>query len=259
MRPTWHFVTPADIRWLLALTAPRVHAVSAAMYRKLGLDHATFKRCHKVLSKALRDGQTLTREELKTALQKAGIAVDSGQCLAYIVMHAELEALICSGPRRGKQFTYALLEERVPPVAAVKRDEALTVLTRRYFAGHGPATAQDLAKWSGLTTADAKRGLDMVGVQLQHEKLNGEEYWFSPTAVPDEFTPATAYLLSIYDEYLIGYKDRSLIAGPEIAAKLFTMGNALTAVVQPTTAQRRAIATAARRYGEFLQKSVVMT
>jgi len=183
LRPTWHFVTPIDIRWLLALTAPRVNAANAAMYRKLELDNATLKRGYKAMTKALQSGQHLTREELSEALGKAGIAA-TGQRLAYIVMHAELDGLICSGPRRGKQFTYALLEERVPPVAPLKRAEALATLTQRYFASHGPAMAQDFAKWSGLTTADAKLGLDMVGTQLQRETLNGAEYWFSSSAMP---------------------------------------------------------------------------
>jgi len=287
LRPTWHFVTPIDIRWLLALTAPRVNAANAAMYRKLELDNATLKRGYKAMTKALQSGQHLTREELSEALGKAGIAA-TGQRLAYIVMHAELDGLICSGPRRGKQFTYALLEERVPPVAPLKRAEALATLTQRYFASHGPAMAQDFAKWSGLTTADAKLGLDMVGTQLQRETLNGAEYWFSSSAMPinTQRVAPTAYLLSVYDEYIIGYKDRSMIGSPEIAAKLFTLGNALTAVIvvdgqmvgtwrrtidkdavvieiNPfialTKSQDRAIAAAAQRYGEFLEKSVVLT
>ena len=283
LRPTWHFVTPADIRWLLALTSPRVQAINAAMYRKLELDSATLKRGHKAITKALQGGRQLTREELGETLEKAGIAPAKGQRLAYIVMHAELDSLICSGPRRGKQFTYALLEERVPPVAPLKRDESLATLTRRYFASHGPATAQDFAKWSGLTSADAKRGLDMVGAQLQHETINGAEYWFSSSATPitaKRATP-TAYLLSVYDEYIIGYTNRNLIAEPQIAAKLFTMGNALTAVVvidgqivgtwrrtlgkeaviieidyltRLTKPQLRAVAAATQRYGEFLER-----
>ena len=286
MRPTWHFVTPSDIRWLLALTAPRVHAVNAHRYRELELDSATLKRGHKVLIKALQGGRHLTREELGEMLEQAGIAEAKGQRLAYLVMHAELDGLICSGPRRSKQFTYALLEERVPPVATLKRDEALVEFARRYFISHGPATVQDFAKWSGLSSTDAKRGLEDVKNQLQHEMVNGEEYWFSSAAAPVQRAASTTYLLSIYDEYIIGYKDRSMIASAEIAAKLFTMGAALTYVIvidkhivgnwRRTLAkeavtievnpfqrlmktEQRAVATAAQRYGEFLQKSVILT
>lgn len=282
LRPTWHFVTPSDIRWLLALTAPRVHAVNATMYRKLELDSVTLKRSHKTLIKALRGNQHLTREELSEALGKAGI-VATGQRLAYIMVHAELDGLICSGPRRGRQFTYALLEERVPLAAALKRDEALAELTRRYFASHGPATVQDFAKWSGLSSADAKRSLQAVKDQLRHATLNDEEYWFASPAPSVRPTSPIAYLLSVFDEYLIGYHDRSLIAAPEVVAKLFTMGAALTYVIvidgqivgswrrtlnretviielkpfRPLTkAEQRAVATAAQRYGEFVERAV---
>ncbi len=285
LRPTWHFVTPVDIRWLLALTAPRVHAANATMYRRLELDSATLKRGHKALIKALRDGHHLTRDELRSALLTAGIAADNGQRLAYIVMSAELDALICSGPRRGKQFTYALLEERVPPVAPLTRDESLAELTRRFFTGHGPAAVQDFAKWSGLSSADAKRGLEMVADQLLRETLNDEDYWFASSSAPAREPSAPAYLLSVFDEYLIGYHDRSPIAEPEALARLFTMGGALTAVVvidgqivgswrrtlnkeavtveinpfrQLTKAEQRAVAWAAQRYGEFLKKSAVI-
>ncbi len=285
LRPTWHFVTPADIRWLLALTAPHVHAANAAMYRRLELDRATLKRSYKTLIKALRDGKYLTRDELRAALQTAGIAADNGQRLAYIVMSTELDALICSGPRRGRQFTYALLDERVPPGKTLKRDEALAELTQRYFAGHGPATVRDLAKWSGLSSVDAKRGLDAVKDQLQHETLNDEEHWFTSSVAAVRQTSSVAYLLSVYDEYLIGYHDRSLIAEPEIVARLFTMGAALTYVVvingqivgswrrtltketvtveinpfrRLTNAEQRAVALAAQRYGEFLGMRVII-
>jgi Winged helix DNA-binding domain len=285
MRPTWHFVTPIDIRWLLALTAPRVHAVNAHRYRELELDEATLKRGHNALTKALRGDRHLTREDLSEAIEKAGISEAKGQRLAYLVMHAELDGLICSGPRRGKQFTYALLEERVPPTAALTRDESLAELTRRYFGSHGPATVQDFAKWSGLSSVDAKRGLDMIGTQLLHETLNDAEYWFSSSIAPTKLASPAAYLLSVYDEYLIGYHDRSLIAKPEIIAKLFTMGNALTAVVvvdgqivsswrrtldkgtvtvelnpfrRLTKAEQGAVAAAAQRYGEFLNLPVIL-
>lgn len=283
MRPTWHFVTPRDIRWLLALTAPRVHAVNAHRYRELELDEATLKRGHKALIKALRNGQHLTREELGETLEAAGIAEAKGQRLAFLVMHAELEGLICSGPRPGKQFTYALLEERAPSARLLKRDEALAELARRYFISHGPATVQDFAKWSGLSSADAKRGLAAIQDQLHHETSNDEEYWFGSPVAPVRQMSPSAYLLSVYDEYLIGYADRSMIATPEIAAKLFTMGNALTAVIvidgqivgswrrtlgkqavtielnpfrRMTKAEQRSIGVAAQRYGEFLECAV---
>ena len=208
MRPTWHFVTPADIRWMLMLTAPRVHQLSAYYNRQLELDDALFARSDALLAKALEGGKQLTRSELGTLLNEAGIATDDLR-LAYIVGHAELEAVICSGGRRGKQFTYALLDERAPNARSLTRDEALAELTRRYFVSHGPATVQDFVWWSGLTVADAKAGLDSVRDQLIEEVIDGISYWLADSS----FTSGenVAYLLSNYDEYIVGYTDRGAL------------------------------------------------
>jgi len=160
MRPTWHFVAPEDIRWMLALTAPRVSAAMAPYNRRLELDATVFRRSQRAMVRALRGGRQLTRQELKVVLVQAGVHADGVQRLAHIVMQAELDAVICSGPRRGKQFTYALLDERVPMVRVRSRDDSLTELARRYFTSHGPAQLHDFAWWSGLSIADARAGLD---------------------------------------------------------------------------------------------------
>lgn len=213
LRPTWHFVTPADIRWLLKLTAPRVHAVNAFMYRSQGLDKATLRKGNTMLEKALRGGNQLTRSELASLFQKAGLIGDSnGVRMGYFLMYAELEGLICSGARRGKQFTYALLEERVPRVKSLTPVEALAELTRRYFATRGPATLADFTWWSGLTMADAKKGIDMVKSQFVNEVWKDQSYWFANSVSPVTMKSPTAHLLPNYDEYFIGFKDRSAIA-----------------------------------------------
>jgi hypothetical protein len=194
-------------------------------------------------------------------------------------MSAELDGLICSGPRRGKQFTYALLDERVPSGGDLPRAEALAVLARRYFASRGPATVQDFARWSGLTVADAKQGLAAVSAALRGEVMDGKSYWAADTDAARGRTAPAAYLLSIYDEYVAGYRDRSAIVTPAHGATLIAMGNALAHIVvldgriagtwkrtvtsksvacevslftTPTTGARRAIGAAAHRYAEFL-------
>jgi hypothetical protein len=210
MRPTWHFVAPADIRWLLKLTAPRVHAASAYMYRQSGLDKIVFNKSNKIVEKALRDGKQLTRTELASALEKAGIPAD-GFRLGYLMMYAELEGLICSGGRRGKQFTYALLEERVPPARAFTREESLAELTKRYFTTRGPATVNDFSWWSGLTVSDAKRGVDMVRPRLVGEVVDGQLYWYAESKSSFMIKSPTVHLLPNYDEYFIGFKNRRAI------------------------------------------------
>jgi hypothetical protein len=287
LRPTWHFVSPADIRWLLALTAPRVHAVNAYWYRKLELDDAIIMSSNVVLAKALQGGKQLTRPELVSVLQQAGIASDDLQRFTYIMMRAELDGIVCSGARRGKQFTYALLVERAPQTRTFDRDEALAEFARRYFTSRGPATLQDFVWWSGLTLADARAGLKMVPSQLMYEVLDGQTYWFSPSTTPAQDLSQMAHLLPNFDEYIVGYTDRSAVFDASHTKKLDPRGNVLfnhtmvldgrvvgtwkrtlqkDAVIITSSlftplnkAETRAFAAAANRYGAFLDRSVNVT
>jgi hypothetical protein len=209
LRPTWHFVRPADIRWMLALTAPRIRASMAFRDRQLELDEKMVQRSNAAIAKALSGGKTLTRPELGKVLERARVKVASGQHLGHLVMRAELDAVVCSGARQGSQSTYALLDERVPAAPPVLRDEALLELTRRYFGTRGPATLHDFAWWSGLTVADAKRGVEMTGQDLTRVTFEDDAHWFVER--PLARAAAAALLLPNYDEYFIAYKDRGAV------------------------------------------------
>lgn len=209
LRPTWHFVLSADIRWMLELTAPRVRAAIAHMDRQLEVDRPTIKKSNSILAKTLRGNQQQTRAELAPILEQAGILVD-GLRLGHLLMHAELDGAICSGGRKGKQFTYALLEERAPQAKVHPREEALAELTRRYFRGHGPASLQDFVWWSGLTMTDARLGIAAVKSEFESETLDNREYWFTASSSLKE-SAYSVHLLPAYDEYTVGYKDRSAI------------------------------------------------
>ena len=210
MRPTWHFVAPADIRWMLELTAPRLHRLNGVMYRRGGLDDKTFATSRRALERALGGGQALTRLELAAVLARAGIHAE-GHTLAYLVMHAELERMVCSGPRRGKQFTYMLLDARAPSAPSLDRDAALAELGRRYLQSHGPATIRDFVWWSGLTVRDATAAFAANGSSLDQELVGELRYWSLPgrTRASSSSGPV-AYLFPNYDEFLIAYKDRGL-------------------------------------------------
>ena len=208
MRPTWHFVTPGDIRWMLDLTAPRVRQKMAIYARNTSLDATTVSRSLDVFERALGDGQHLIRAELGERLTRAGISA-KGVRLALLTMFAELEGLICSGPYRAKQLTYASLAERAPNARVLPRDEALAELTLRYFRSHGPATIRDFVWWSGLTTADAKRGLEMARATL--ETINGLDYASVERRVRAGTRPLPIQLLPVYDEYLVAYRDREAV------------------------------------------------
>jgi hypothetical protein len=222
LRPTWHFVAPEDIRWMLELTAPRVKSILAHYDRKLEIGAKLLARAHGVIARALQDGAYLTREELAQRLERNRIEA-RGQRLARFVMHAELDGLICSGPRRGEKFTYALLEERVPSAPSIAREDARAKLAMRYFASHGPAQLKDFAWWSGLAMKDVAQGLESVKADLSEETLDGKSYWFVPARVPKPKSPS-AHLLSIYDEFSIAYKDRSALGARKYAEKFLRMG-----------------------------------
>jgi hypothetical protein len=217
LRPTWHFIAAPDIRWMLELSAPRVHASNAHMYRTLELDDRAFARSRRILRRALEGGRSLTRAELAGALTRGGVSA-SGQRLAYIVMHEELDRILISGPRRGKQFTYMLLDERAPDAPSLTPDAALARLTEKYFTGHGPATIRDFVWWSGLTVKQARTGLEMIASRVVQETIGGLTYWSVPTKAPAAAAPARIYLLPNYDEYLIAYRDRGNVANLPITA-----------------------------------------
>jgi len=280
LRPTWHFVAAADIGWMLALSAPRVHTANAYWYRWLEVDEAVARRSRTALTKALRDGKHLSRAELGLVLERAKIQLTDSRRLAAIMMRAELDGVVCSGARRGKQFTYALLEERVTRPTLLDRDAALFELARRYFTTRGPATVDDFAWWSGLTKADAKRGVEAAASKLGHESIEGRSYWFPAAQRTVRIASSLAHLLPNYDEYFIGLKDRSAFsarlkaAGVEartdgLSGHLLLMDGQIvggwrrtlarrTVVVEPRlliplrAAERRAVGVAAQRLSDFL-------
>jgi hypothetical protein len=210
LRPTWHFVAAKDIRWMLKLTAPTVHQASAYMYRQLEMSKQLFSKCNRIIERLLTGGRCLTRDQINQELLHQGV-VASGPRLSYIMMNAELEALICSGPRTGKRFTYALLDERVAPVKPLTREEALAELTARYFTSRGPATIHDFATWSGLKVADCKTGISSISQELAEERIDNTLYYRSRRQPKLTITPRML-LLPIYDELIMGYKDRRALA-----------------------------------------------
>ena len=231
LRPTWHFVMPQDIRWMVQLTAPRVKRIMSSSNRKLELDDEVFAKSSAIIRKALEKDTYLTRQEIKALFAEAHIETDV-QRLAHIVMNAELDGLICSGPHRGKQSTYALLESRAPNAKSLEHDEACTELAWRYFRSHGPAQAKDFAWWSGLSRKDVDQAVITLGDRLiKMESMS--RIFYTPSGVSYAPKPKghRAYLLSIYDENGIAYTDRSDLSAAGDIERMIKMGNALTAIV----------------------------
>lgn len=284
LRGTLHFVAARDVRWLLALLTPRVIAQSAGRYRQLELDEVIFARSKEVLAKALQGGKQLTREALQQRLEQADIAT-TGQRGYHILVRAAQDGLICFGVRQGKQQTFALLDEWLSPAPTWGRDEALAELTRRYFTSHGPATVQDLMRWAGLTAADAKTGLAEAGKDLAQASLAGQVYWMANDLQDRVDGTRSLHLLPGFDEYILGYGDRSAVLDPVYAQRICPGGNGVfnpTVVIDGavtgvwkrtlkkdavviegapfrtlTATEQDALNAAAARYGEFLGMSVV--
>ena len=213
MRPTWHFVASADLRWLLRLTGERIQAGNAGRYRQLGLDGDTLARCDDTVAAALAGGEPLTRRELGAALAAVGID-PAGQRLPHALLHAELAGVIVSGPRRGKHHTYVAFEDRVPAAPPRSRDADVAELVRRYFTSHGPATLRDFAWWSGLTIADGRAGVAACGDELVGEEAADGTPWFSAAssdaaaaAAGSPASAAAAFPLGTFDELTVAHRD----------------------------------------------------
>ena len=210
LRPTWHLVAADDIRWLVALTGPRVTARLGPRHRYLELDDRTVARSRAALTRALQKG-ALTRREAGEMLQRARIHV-TPERLTHLLVLAELEGLVCSGPLRDRQTTYALMDQRVPAAPPVGRDEALARLAARYFLSHGPATVADFAWWSFLPLGDARAAIDRAGPAVPRDAVVAKA---GPGRTIARRRPsgATAWLLPDFDEFLVAYKDRSAVLG----------------------------------------------
>jgi len=283
LRPTWHFVRPADIRWMLKLTAPRVNAAMGSFYRAWRLDERLFARSNRVIARALEGGKHRPRRALAAALATAGIVKkeDGPLRVVGLVLRAELDALICSGPMAGNQATYALLEERVRRARILAHDEARAALARRYFVSHGPATIADFRRWAGLTGADATAGLEAVARELDRELLGGKTFWFAGAERASRGRSTTAHLLPVYDECLLSYRDdpQSYVRAPEKGARNLgpavvvdgrvvgtwkrTIAEAsvvvdVTSFASLTARARRAIVDAVERYAQFLQRAPIV-
>lgn len=213
LRPTWHFVLPEDIRWLLTLTAPRIHVINNSFYKKFELTDAFFIKTNDLLAKALTENRYLARPDILELFKRSGIATDDIR-FTILLMRAELDQVICNGPRVGKQFSYALLDNCAPITPVLTHEEALTKLASGYFNSRGPATVHDFANWSGLTITDATIGLENVKSGLINEVIDNKTFWMpdnSSIIIPKP----KAYLLPTYDEFAIAYKHRDELVNPK--------------------------------------------
>ncbi len=282
MRGTLHLVAAEDVWWMLQLLASRALAGASGRHRQLGLSTADFSLARKLLEKSLRGCGQATRDEVYALLERGGVSPE-GQRGIHIIGFLAHQGVLCHGPRKGKQFTFVLLEEWVPrPTPRPQpRDEALSLLAARYFRGHGPASLKDFAWWAGITARDAQIGIDGASSLLEHETMGGTEHWSARGGGPAGKLPA-AVLLPPFDELLVGYADRSAAVDPVHANAIKSMlspvilvrgrvegtwtrtqaGGTVQIVPRffssPDEKTLRSVRSAARRYGDYLGAPAVL-
>jgi hypothetical protein len=225
MRGTVHLVPPADARWMLELMGVRALAGAAKRRETIGLSESTAERGVETLATVLK-GNRLTRAECLAALAEAG--VELGPQMGYhLLWYASQQGVTCIAPHIGKEQTFVLLDEWAPEPHRPERTEALGIMALRYFRSHGPATRADLARWTGLTMADVRAGIAAAGDLLTTVRVDGAEMVLDRALL--DTTPAEPaggwVALPGFDEYILGYKDRTLMMEPEHLTAVVPGGN----------------------------------
>ena len=281
-RPTWHLIPGEDYVWMNRFSAPFLRKGHYGRFKQLGLNETLLKKTRKLIHKSLLARPCLTRHQILEVFHRHKIKPDNLQ-LIHIFYDAELEGLICSGPLKGKNPTYSLVEQRVPSPVKKSTEEALAELTLRYFQSHGPATLHDLTKWMTIPVKTARLGIEMNKSSLDQLEINGKVHWFTDPPKPAGPGLRPFLLLPAYDEYLIGYADRSFALKPEFIPSTMTSNGILHPTLlyrgkvlglwkrksgsagltvkpswfsKPNQAQQSLLEQSVRNYGRFFNMSV---
>lgn len=280
LRPTWHFVSSEDFRWMLDLSGQKIKNGLKYRQNHLGLTNEVLSQTNLFIASLLK-GRQLEREEIKNALIKAGTEPVENR-ISHILLWAELSGIICSGKIIKNRQTYALISERVPRAKKFAKEEMAAMLAKRYFVSHGPATTRDFAWWSGLTSKEIRQALEISGDELESAEVDGVKYWYGRGQNYAE-SKNTAWLLPAFDEFIISYTDRSAILSDAnhrkavsqngVFRSVVILGTRIAGIWRPVKGKDRiiievnlfrsagksekvAIQTAAEKYGRFMGKEI---
>lgn len=222
MRPTWHFVTAEDIRWMLKLSSQRIITACNSYVKGGGMDipESLYTKANDQFAKLLEGNNHLTKQELGDEIVRAGILPDS-TLLSSLITRAEQEGIVCSGSDKDGKFTYALLAERAPMAKDLPREEALALLARRYFCSHSPASQDDFVWWSGLSVTEARQAIGLIDAELIKDKFASQNFFVHEQWGKRFRNSDVLHFLPPYDEYLISYKDRTAAMDKEHHPKAF--------------------------------------
>lgn len=221
LRPTWHVVSPKDIRWMLALTAQRIRNKMKPRDKQLGLTDEIINRSKTLLVKALEAGEHLTKEDIDALWNRASIPTTEYRD-AHLLMHAELDGLVCSGKTIGNSRSYALMEERAPIREQWSKEEALYKLAKAYFQCRWPATLQDFAWWSGLAMGDVRLAVSLIQPEFRVETIGEQVFLLADKSVERPKSVDSIHLLPAFDEFIIAYRERSATLLPTQFQKVVT-------------------------------------
>lgn len=230
LRGTLHILAAADIHWLLPLVTRGILSRHQPQFKKWSLADDDFTKIHHSLVRLLTGGKQFTRPALFEGLAQNNIDT-TGLRGNYILYKAGWLGIICLGPREGKQDTYTLLEEWLPKPPEITREDALARLTERYFQSHGPATLKDYTFWSGLSITEARAGLELIRGKLTKAEVSSQHYWMAGNSSGADGSFDKSYLLAGFDEYLLGYQDRSLILNASVAKQVILQNGIFKPVI----------------------------
>lgn len=221
MRPTWHYVAAEDIRWMLKLSSRRIITANDSFAKSRGQDISVdiYNKANRLLEKALAGHNHLTKQEIDNIFKEGGLETNERLSNRFLI-HAEAEGLICSGADKNNKITFALLDERVPPIQELHKEEALAILARKYFRSHSPASLKDFVWWSGLSVTEARQGIAAIEQELLTDHFLAQKLYVHQS-YKEEKTTDILHILPPYDEYLISYKDRTDVLNKEYQHKAF--------------------------------------
>lgn len=218
LRPTWHYVAASDVRWMLGLSGRRIRAAFLSYGKQMALDERYISRFYDAIGALLTGSDGLTTQEIIEGVSAAGVACDADRARLMLGL-AEADGIVCNGRERDRKYTFALLDERVPAVPGLSKEEALALLARKYFQSHSPASEDDFVWWSGLPATEAKQAVRSIGNELISDRYEGERLFVHESCIPANGAAGVVHLLPPYDEYLISYKDRTHVLDPKHSAK----------------------------------------
>ena len=215
-RCTWQLITAKDYGWMLELFAPKSLSTLNGWMKsnKINIPEDELLTIHRIIIDTVSDRKDITKEDITETLVQHGFLMDDHR-ISYHLRLAELNGCLVSGDLHPSKATYCLAENKIHPTAKLSRDEALSLLTTKYFQSRSPATLEDYVWWSGLNAGDCKRGIQLLGSKLFTETWKGRTFYILDTCRTKGFRKGCTHLLPPFDEYLIGYKSRDVVLATE--------------------------------------------